>query len=284
MKIISLAPSATEILFELGLGDKIIGRTRFCNYPEEAKDIPIVGGWLDIDYDKLAKMEPDYVMTSTFVQDNIVKELKSRNLHVVHFDPVTFDDVMESILSIGKIFDRYEKAVVIVDKMKARILSIQAKLIKINQSKNIYVEEWHMPPTASGNWVPDMLKLIKANSITTSGKRSTEVTAKQLQEFEPEKIILSWCGFGSTIKPEFIEQLKKREGYAGLDAIALHRIFVLDDSLLNRPGPRLVEGLERLARIVHPEAFIDNHIENLFSKISSHNDGTTWDGENQFED
>lgn len=284
MRIVSLAPSATEILFELGLGDKLVGRTRFCNYPEEVKDIPNVGGWLDIDYKKIDHIKPDLILTSTFVQDKIVEELKSKGYKILHFDPITLDDVMESILSMGKVFGVYDKAVLIVDKMKAKIISIKSKLIKISHIPNIYIEEWHMPPTASGNWVPDMLKLIKAKSVIPEGRRSTPVTTKQLQEFDPEKIIISWCGFGKDIKPEFIEQLKKRDGYEKLDAVALNKIFVLDDSYLNRPGPRLVEGLEKLARIIHPQAFVDNSIDDLFKKISGHNEGTVWLGENEFED
>ena len=118
MRLVSLAPGSTEILYALGC--KPVAVTRFCDYPLHAKQRPKVGGWLDIDYRRLQELQPDLVCTSPFVQDRVVAELERRKIDVVHVDPVTLDGVFESIMVIGTAVNRQPETHELVVAMKAR--------------------------------------------------------------------------------------------------------------------------------------------------------------------
>ncbi|HLD15913.1 MAG TPA: cobalamin-binding protein [Candidatus Nanoarchaeia archaeon] len=247
MRVVSLAPSCTEILFALGLGDKIVGVTRFCDYPNEAKKIHKVGGWLDNDFEDIIKLRPDLVFTSTFLQDKTVSKLKKLGIKVVHSDPKTLEDVFDSIRKIGEAVNKMKEAEHIVSVMKIKIKKV-AEPYYLDKKPKIYIEEWHKPPTASGNWVPDMVKLAGGKSFARAGKISAKVDLKKLKKFNPDVVIISWCAFGLRARKE---DLTKREGWNSLKAVKEGKIYVVDDNLLNRPGPRLAEGVKVLAEIMH---------------------------------
>ncbi len=236
MRIISLAPSCTEIICALGAQDLLVARTRFCNYPLEIKTLPTVSGWLDVDFEALESFKPDIIFTSNFLQDKIAEECRKRNLVVVHTDPLTLEDVYASIRTIGKTIGKEISAQIIVQSMKQKFESLRGVKGKV------YVEEWHKPPNSAGNWVPDVLQAIGCDSVLPSGVRSREVSAEEIKQFDPDLIVLSWCGFGNNSKPEWVKQR-----WPQISAIARNRMLVLDDSLLNRPGPRLVEAAEAIA-------------------------------------
>lgn len=237
MRIISLAPSNTEILYALGAEDSIIACTRYCDFPEQAKKKDKIGGWLDINYEKVINLNPDMIMTSTFVQDKIVKKLSEKGIKVAHYDPKNLEDVFESIMDIGSILEKTENAKEIVRKMKNSF-----KDIKSSKKINAYIEEWLKPTTVSGNWVPDIIEIAGGKSLIKSGEISREVSEEEVRKFNPDVMIVSWCGFGSNIKKDMI--LKRNWDFIDKD-----KIFIIDDSLLNRPGPRLVEGAKKLKEI-----------------------------------
>jgi iron complex transport system substrate-binding protein len=244
VRIVSLAPSNTEILYALGAQDQIAGVTRYCDYPAEARVKPIVSGWSDVDVKKIAALKPDLVLTSSIVQANAAKTLRQEGLPVIHLDPTSLEDVFETFLKIGHAVNAGTKArelIINTDKKLAAI--VQQNTVK---GKRIYVEEWHKPPTAAANWVPDLLKLLGCEAVTRSGIPSHEITAEQITQFNPDAIVLSWCGFGTSATAN---QLLERDGWQELNAIKNNNVFIIDDSFLNRPGPRLVEGLRVLAEI-----------------------------------
>jgi iron complex transport system substrate-binding protein len=269
-KIASLAPSNTEILYALGEADNICAVTRYCDYPTDAKQKPKVGGWLDINDELVKGLSPDLILTSTFVQDKITERYKESNMNIVSLMPKTLEGVFESILKIGQLAEKKEKAEQIVSTMKTKINEIKNKIS--NNQKNdknlenkklidenndikkprVYVEEWHKPPTVSGNWVSDLVEIAGGDySLIKSGEYSKKVSTKQIVEFDPEIIIISICGIAENAKKEWIT---KRVGWENISAVKNDKVFVFDDSLLNRPGPRLVLGLENLARVIHPES------------------------------
>jgi len=244
MRIVSLAPSNTEILYALGAQNQITGVTRYCDYPVEARTKPIVSGWSDVDVKKIAELKPDLVLTSSIVQANTAASLREAKMQVIHLDPKSLEDVFETFLKIGHAVNAGTKArelIINTDKKLAAIAQAHPKT-----AKRIYVEEWHKPPTASANWVPDLLRLLGCEAVTRSGIPSHEITAEQITQFNPDAIVLSWCGFGTSATAN---QLLEREGWQELNAIKNNNVFVIDDSFLNRPGPRLVEGLRVLAEI-----------------------------------
>ncbi len=246
-----MAPSNTEILFPLGLGDKIIGVTRFCDYPKEAKLKTKMGGWVDVNLDLVKKLEPDLVLTSTIVQDKISNELKKISLNVIHLDPITLEDIFNSILEIGKITGTEKKAENLITSMKERINRLKIRTENLEKIK-IYAEEWHKPPFVCGNWIPDLIEIANGIGLSEKAKRSREVSSKEVVEFNPEVIVLTWCGFGDKAKVDWV---RLRPNWDKINAIKNNKIFPFDDSYLNRPGPRIVEGLEKLTRVMHPEIF-----------------------------
>ena len=268
MRIVSLAPSNTEILYALGCADMVVACTRYCDFPPEAKSKPKVGGWLDINDQLVEQYKPDVVMTSTFVQDKIVERFKKKGISLFHTDPKTLEQVYGSILSIGKLVEKANKAQNVVDSMKKDFNALKNS-ITIRQNNTInnkdrpaphnktraYCEEWHKPPTVSGNWVPKIIEIAGGISLCPQGRVSYPVSLEEVSAFDPDCVILSICGMGSKATPDFVS---KREGWGNLRAVKENKIFAIDDSLLNRPGPRLVEGARQLA-----EFFSVKNIQNL---------------------
>lgn len=244
-KIISLAPSNTEILYALGLGKNIIATTRFCDYPVGAKTKTRVGGWIDVDLVQVKKLNADLVLTSTFVQDKVVQDAKKYNINIVHTDPKTVEEIYESIQIIGELTYKQQEARQLVDKMKKEFSDIQ-KTVLPGKKPRVYIEEWHSPPHVSGNWVPELVTMAGGEyALCTKGQISKPITLKDVEKYNPEIIVLSLCGFGNKAKPEMV---LKRPGWQNIEAVKKKRMYVIDDSLLNRPGPRLVEGLKFLVQ------------------------------------
>ncbi len=244
--IVSLAPSNTEILFSLGMGPQVVGITRFCDYPAETKQIKKIGGWIDAEYGKIESLNPDLVFTSTFLQEKIAKTLSSKGFSVVHVDPKNLGGVYESIIKIGDICGKLKESKKLVSGMMNEFDKIKKSGRNRGRIK-VYCEEWHRPPTVSGNWVPDIIEIAGGKSMIKSGQISRETNLQEITAFNPEIIIVSLCGFGEKADKKFIT---RRPGWHELGAVKDSRIVVLDDSLLNRPGPRLVEAAKELSGII----------------------------------
>src|SRR3989338_636409 len=218
MRIVSLAPSNTEILYALGCADMVGACTRYCDFPHEAKSKPKVGGWLDINDQLVEQYKPDVVMTSTFVQDKIVERFKKKGISLFHTDPKTLEQVYGSILSIGKLVGKAHKAQNVVDSMKKAFVEIENSntpmtgktndgrkpIGKNNNEKNkndtipckktrAYCEEWHKPPTVSGNWVPGIIEIAGGISLCPEGKVSHPVSLGEVGTFDPDCIVVSIC-------------------------------------------------------------------------------------------
>lgn len=238
MRIVSLAPSNTEILFELGAGDKVIATTSLCDYPEGAMELESVGGWINPDLERVEELDPDLVLSSDSLQDRVVDDLESRGLEVVKFNPRTLGDVLESFRSIGKLVGREKRAEEMVEEFLQELEATDLG------GARIYCEEWTSPPMISGNWVPGLIRRAGGEYPIEEGTRSREIDLEELEVFDPGIIILNVCG----AKKQFESgKLELRDGWSGLTAVEKGEIYVVDDALLNRPGPRLVQGVKSIA-------------------------------------
>jgi iron complex transport system substrate-binding protein len=157
MKIVSLSPSTTEILFALGAGDMVVADTYFCDYPEEAKKLPKAGSFSRIEPENLAVFEPDLVFTSTVVQKQMADHFIQSGLNVVHFDPRSVDEIIDSIAKTGETVGKQTEAAGIISKMKSELEELQRT--KNEPYPRVYIEEWYDPPMYSGNWVPELVEL-----------------------------------------------------------------------------------------------------------------------------
>lgn len=239
MRIISLSPSATEILFTIGMGTNIIANTIYCDYPLEAKLIPKVGSFIRIEIEKIRQMKPDIIFTSSIVQFKIFQELKAADLPVCHTDPRSLDGIYTSILEIGTAVNEIEKARQVISAMKIK----EKELRSLNHKKHpkIYIEEWFNPPMISGNWVPDIVELAGGQyGIVKSGELSRTVTLDEVMSYDPDIILSSYCGFGKKSNPN---HLLNRPGWKNLRAVLENHLFNLDETILNRPGPRILQSV-----------------------------------------
>ena len=260
-RIISLAPSNTEILYALNAQDNLAACTRYCDYPIEAIKKPKIGGWLDIKKKLIIKHKPDLLLTSTFVQNKITDKYKKLGLNIEAVMPTTLVGVFNSIKKIGKLVGREKEAESLIKNMNKKINEIKEKTRFANYVPKLYIEEWHKPPTISGNWVPTLAKIARANySLIRAGYHSREISTEEIQKFNPEYIIISICGLNNNVPKEWITS---RSGWENLNAVKNNRVFVFDDSFLNRPSPRLTIGLEMLANVLHPEIFDNNEIKRM---------------------
>jgi len=138
----------------------------------------------------------------------------------------------------------------LVTEMKSGFLELKKKLGDKKHKPRVYVEEWHMNPTAAGNWVTDLIEVSQGQAMLRKGERSRQISLQEIQAFDPQVIIISLCGFKNNVNKRLVTE---RPGWQELSAVKNDKVFVIDDSLLNRPGPRLVEGAEKISEIMHPE-------------------------------
>lgn len=237
VRILSLAPSNTEILFALGLGEDVIGVTRYCDYPEEAKRKPKIGSWITTEPKRIAKLKPDLIFTSYFIPEELRKWRGPGE--VVHLYPKTLGDVLQSILHIGEATGRQNRAKSIVERMRKSLIIPQ-----YGRRQRVYMEEWPFPPMTSGNWVPELVAIAGGVQILSKkGKPSCEFAFSDLERENPDCMIFHWCGFGKRFDKENVLQ---RDGWTTLRAVKENKLYTIEDSLINRPGPRLVEGVRKI--------------------------------------
>lgn len=254
-KIVSCSPAHSEIICHLGKENLIIGKTAYCDFPKDLlKEKPSVGSWVKLDFELIEKLTPDLIITSNIVQEKIALKLKESGFNVYHSAPLTLSQIYEDILEVGKLINAKSEASDLVEKMKKKLSNIQKESQKMVYQPKVYIEEWHDPPTVSGNWIPELVQIAGGNyGLLESGKRSVPISIDKLFEFNPEKIIISWCGFGE--KMDKIQVLN-RSGWDLLSAIKNKEIAIIDDSLLNRPGPRIVEGTKKLHEIIFTRVLV----------------------------
>lgn len=249
MRIASLSPAVTEILCALGAGRDIVCTDQFSNFPDETKKCPHVPDHQKVDIEEIKKHNPDVIFTSTIIQEALAKSLKAAGLPGIHQDPRTLEQIYESIRAISMVVAKEPQAKELIASMRKGFNEVEkkAKMMQVGRDlrfTRLYIEEWHQPPFASGNWVPEVARIAGGEQFPVApGALSPEVTLEQVAQWNPDLIVISWCGAGSLAPKEL---LMKRLGWDQLSAIQKGNVRVIDDSLLNRPGPRLVEGAQRL--------------------------------------
>lgn len=246
MRIVSLAPSNTEILCALGAVDDIVAITHLCNFPFAIRDKPRIGTWISTEPQRLEQLKPDLIITSYFLPQPLRSWSKPKQL--LHLEPKTLSDVYDSILTIGKTIGRKKEAAKLVSTMKKQLLDIQKKT-KGKKKIKAYMEEWHKPSFVSGNWVPEIVAIAGGSeNLIKPGEPSRTVELSELETFDPDVIICHWCGAGPRID---VSSVAKRPGWEHVRAVKAGHVYSINDSLLNCPGPRLVEGAEKVYNLFH---------------------------------
>lgn len=239
MRIASLAPSNTEILFKIGAGGEVVATTSLCDHPDRARELPSIGGWSEgLDTGKVAGLDSDIAFASDDLQDDIVSQLEKQGVDVVQVKPHTLEEVFASIERIGRVVDRSQGARALVKEMRDKLEALTVK------GARVYCEEWMQPPMVAGNWIPGLVETMGGEYFIEEGQRSGEFDLEQLERFDPEHIFLNVCGAGESIDTG---EVARRQGWSDITAVRKGNVHVVHDALLNRPGPRLVDGAEKLS-------------------------------------
>jgi iron complex transport system substrate-binding protein len=288
MRVCSLLPSATEIVAALGAADQLVAITHECDYPPEVTGLPVVtrsvldhsgasSGAIDrhiraqvhagsslyhLDAARLAALRPDLILTQELCRvcavayeslEGTVRQLPGEP-RVVSLEPHSLEDVFASIETVGRLLAREDAATTLVAELRLRVERV-TQAVAGGAHPKVFVMEWADPIYNSGHWIPELVRLAGGlDPLGVEGRPSGPIEWESVCAAAPEVLLLSPCGF--TLDRAFAEipQLRRRPGWGDLPAVRAGRVFVADGSAyFSRPGPRLVDSLELLAAIVHPE-------------------------------
>jgi iron complex transport system substrate-binding protein len=251
-RIVSLAPNHTEILYALGLGDRVVGVTEYCNYPPEAAEKPKVGDFVNIDLEQAVGLEPDLVLATTMHMAETVPALQERGIAVFVIDPQSVAAVLETIRKIGRITGREEAAEALAADMQTRIDAVQERVKDAPRPKVF----WELGPelftVGPGSFINDLIVMAGGENVAADADTPwPQLSVEAIVLKDPDVIVLADHNYGQTV-----EMIKERPGWEDIRAVKEGNIIeVANDDIVSRPGPRLVEGLEFLAKALHPDLF-----------------------------
>ena len=254
-RIVSLAPSHTEILFALGLGDRVVGVTRYCNYPEEAKEKEKIGGFATAEIEKIIALKPDLILAFGTLQKSLVTELEDKGQTVFHLYPHNVKDILESFERIGEITGSSTAAKQLRKEIEERIETVQARIRNIPEQERptvFRVMGLDPPATIGGDaFQTDVYRLAGGRNIFGKTKKDYfELDLQTLVTLEPDIIVIA-----GEDEAEAKARVRSQEGWEGLTAVKADRIVVISADLICRPSPRLAQTIELLARKFYPERF-----------------------------
>jgi len=287
MRICSLLPGATEIVFALGLGDRVVGVTHECDFPADAQNKPnmvksvidshrMSGAEIDrkvaellqagrglysIDETAFADAAPDVIITQGLCEvcaldyDDVVKAaaLLTHRPEIVSLNPHSLQEILDDIRRVGAATGRNDAATALVDDLRQRIERVGCR--EPDRRPRVVCLEWFEPLYTAGHWVPEMVALAGGHDVIgRAGEPSAKIDWQQVVDAQPEVILLMPCGFDVRRTVKESTPLRTLPGWNDLPAVRAQRVFALNgNAYFSRPGPRLVNGLEILARIIHSD-------------------------------
>jgi iron complex transport system substrate-binding protein len=248
--IVSLAPANTEIAYAVGAGDKMVAGTSYDDYPEEAKALPKIGDFANPNVEKIASYSPDLVLAAGGIQADLREQLEGLGMTVYVVDPKTYDGVIATIENIGKLAGTEDTAAAVTDAMTAAQMEVQAAVGDLAPATT-FLEIYSEPLMTAGTdtFIDDMIAIAGGENIgATAGSGFPNFSTEVLVKTDPAVYI---ADSGSMSEPG---DIAKRAGFGELTAVKDGKVYVIDDNIIARPGPRLADGLRALAGYIHPEA------------------------------
>ncbi|MHC1782670.1 MAG: ABC transporter substrate-binding protein [Anaerolineaceae bacterium] len=255
-KIISMAPSNTEILFAIGASGQVIGRDSFSDYPEEAKLVEEVGGLTgSYNLEKITSLQPDLVLLAEINSVDLVDSLEKLNLKVFYLqNPKDYDGLYQNIETVGLLTGKEKEAGDLVESMQKKVKTIQTKMVDVKTPLKVYYELDGTDPTrpwttGPGTYMDLMIQTVGGENVGMNlSSEWAQISQEEILVQNPDVILLGDGVYGVT--PEMVSG---RPGWSAITAVKNGRVEMFDDNLVSRPGPRMVDGLEMLARILHPD-------------------------------
>ena len=297
MNVVSLLPSATEIVCALGLGDRLVGVSHDCDWPPEVQadravlSAAVVSGEqpsreidqtvrerlhqglsvYHLDAELLARLNPDVILTQELCEvcapsfDEV--QQAARVLHgdveVVSLEPTSLEGVLDTIRVVGNATGHIDRADDLIGRLRTRIDRVRERAGLATDRPRTLAIEWLDPLFVGGHWVPEMIELAGGEAMNVPGEPSEEIAWADVARFDPEVIAVMPCGFAPERTAEELDLLIEHELWPDLKAVKAERVHVVHGSFyFNRPGPRLVDGVEILASLIHPDDFGDLELPN----------------------
>ncbi len=294
MRIISLLPSATEIVYALGLGAELVGVSHDCDWPLEVRGKPvlsqgIIAGELSsaeidqfvrerlhnglslyhLDQMELRRLRPDLILTQelcevcapSFSEVRAAARILDAEPEIISLEPTSLTGILDNIRTVGEATKREERASELTSQLQTRIDQVASRAENLADHPRVVCLEWLDPLFLAGHWVPEMVELAGAETLGDVGEPSAEIDWATICHYNPDILILMPCGFHPRRAFRELFLLAEREGWSELRAVKNGGVYIVDGSAyFNRPGPRVVIGLEALATIIHPRHFADLEI------------------------
>jgi cobalamin transport system substrate-binding protein len=256
-RVISLAPSITEIIYDLGEEERLVGVTQYSTYPTEAKSLPRVGSYVRLDIEKIIALQPDLCLaTKDGNPKHTVEKIVKLGIPVYVINPRNLQQIMETITRLGSLLHAEDTAAELVFDMKKRIERVQAKVKKADHRPRVFFQIDTEPIISAGpnTFIHELIELAGGINTTAGDVSYPRYSWEDIIVLQPEIVLISSMAGG--LSPEHL--VKAWERWELLAAVKNKRIFVVDAELFDRPTPRLIDGLEVIAAIIHPNLFTKN--------------------------
>ena len=290
MKICSLLPSGTEILFALGLGDQVIGVSDLCDYPPEAAAKPVVSrskvdpsvlssdevetamndllrrgeNTYDLDRDWLVRESPDVILTQDLCHvceidaDEVANVVLGMEVQpqVVVLQPKTLEEILRSSCLVGAVCDAATEAHRLVSSLRQRVTAVEDKLSPDVKRPTVFSLEGINPLVVGGHWIPDLLRTAGGElTMLEPGSPARRLEWQEVRSNAPEKLFVDRCSSDIARNIREVPWLAEQEGWGDIPAVASGEVYLIDHAYFSRPGPRVVDGVEILAQLTHPDLF-----------------------------
>jgi iron complex transport system substrate-binding protein len=256
-RIVSLAPSNTEILFAIGAGTQVVGRDNLSDYPEGAAKVQDVGSAFGtLNTESIVALKPDLILAANINSPEQVKTLEDLGLTVYSLkNPTTIEEMYDNLNIVANLTGREKETAALVESLKARVKAVDDKIAPLNSRVSVFYEidgtDPAKPYTAGkGTFITALIYRAGGINIAADLEGYPQLSLEQVVKADPAFIVLGDAAYGVTP-----ESIASRPGWENLNAVKNNKIFPFDENLTSRPGPRLVEGLETLANLLHPELF-----------------------------
>ena len=251
-RIVSLAPSITEIVFALEQEHRLVGATRYSDYPPEAAKLPKVGSYVRLDIERIVTLNPDLcIATKDGNPKAVIERLASLKIPVYVVNPHNLDTILETILEIGSILNAGDKAAILAESMHNRIQRVKSRVAQVVHRPRVFFQIGISPIVSTGTdtFIHELIELAGGVNLAKGPLAYPRFSREQVLSLEPEVFIIT-----SMARQAVFEEVKAEwRLWPSIPAVRDGRIFLVDSDLFDRPSPRLVDGLELLTRLIHPE-------------------------------
>lgn len=291
IRIVSLLPSATEIICDLGLGANLVGVSHECDFPTNVRDLPIVTSSVipkdapssaidrlvrehlrkfkalyQLDLDLLRELQPDVIVTQALCDvcavsaedvEAAVDNLPSRPT-VINLEPMSLEDLFVTILEVGRVAGIEQRALARVNDLRGRISAVKKRRpVDIEGYPRVVFLEWVDPPFNAGHWTPELIGMAGGHDcLGDTGTASTTLIWEDIVAAQPDVLCIACCGFSAKRSFDDLKILQRLQGWGDLPCVEQERVYVFDgNAFFNRPGPRLIDSLELLAHTLYPQRY-----------------------------